>query len=118
MTSYTLAVRGVKNLSEYQDLSESTEEFDLQKYVFDTGAYYEKEHEAIFSSWEPQEWRSHDSHMTIISEKYPNMIFELTCQEEDTFWREYYQDGQKETCFGEVIFEKPRKLDWDKLLVF
>ena len=56
--------------------------------------------------------------MTIISEKYPNMIFELTCQEEDTFWREYYQDGQKEICFGEVIFEKPRKLDWDKLLVF
>ena len=54
--------------------------------------------------------------MIILSEAFPKLTFELTCQEMETFWREYYKDGDYEECVGEVIFEHPRRInvkeDW------
>ena len=118
MKNYSLAVRGVENVDEFQRLSDSIDEFDLTRYVFDTGAFFQKEHEAIFSTWEAQEWCSHEGQMLILSEKYPKLTFELTCQEEDNFWRVYYKDGQTEECVGCVVFEQPKNIQWDSLLAF
>ena len=118
MTNYSLVVRNVKNMEQYELLSSAIEEFDLEKYVFDTGAYFSKEKEAIFSTWEEQSWPSHHGQMIIISEKFPKMTFELTMQEGDCFSKTYYKDGSFENCIGEVIFEQPKKIEWDKLLAF
>jgi len=118
MKNYSLVVRNVKNLEEFQKLSDSIEELDLYRYVFDTGAYYKKEKEAIFCCWEQQEWRNYEGQMIILSEKYPKMTFELTCEEQQTFWRIYFKDGTTETCIGSVVFEKPKKIEWDSLSVF
>jgi len=118
MKNYSLVVRNVKNLGKFHNLSDALEEFDLYRYVFDTGAYYSKEHEAVFCSWEQQEWTAYEGHMIILSEKFPQMVFELTCQENDVFWKEYFKDGKTETCYGEVIFESPKTIEWDSLLAF
>lgn len=118
MRNYSLVVRNVKTLEEFQALSDTLDEFDLKRYVFDSGGYYQKDKEAIFNCWEAQEWKMHHGQMIILSEKYPKMTFELTCQQEDAFVRIYYKDGDAETCYGEVIFEKPRKIKWDTLLAF
>lgn len=118
MRNYSLIIRNVKNVEQFQRLSEGLEEFDLQRYVFDTGTYFKKEKEAVFSCWEPQEWKNYRGQMIILSEKYPKMTFELTCQEEDVFWREYFKDGGTEQCIGEVVFEKPKRIEWDTLLAF
>ncbi len=118
MTNYSLVVRNVKNLEDFESLDAALEEFDLYRYVFDTGAYYHKEKEAIFSCWEAQEWQKYDGQMIVLSEKFPKMTFELTCQCGDSFWRVYYKDGAKEQCSGDVVFEKPRKIAWDALLAF
>lgn len=118
MNNFSLVVRNIKNLNEFQKLSDSVKELDLERYVFDVGAYYSKEKEAIFSCWESQEWREYNGQMIVLSEKHPKMTFELTIQHEDTFWRIYYKDGSTETCNGEVIFEQPVKIKWDELLAF
>ena len=118
MMNYSLVVRNVRNLEQFHKLDESLEEFDLYRYVFDTGAYYQKEKEAIFSTWEEQEWENYNGQMIILSEKYPKMTFELTVQIQDTFRKIYYKDGATEICIGEVIFEKPKKIEWDALLAF
>ena len=118
MINYSLAVRNVKNLDQYQLLSDALEELDLERYVFDDGAFFSKEKEAIFSTWEEQNWSNHHSQMIILSEKFPKMTFELTMQERDCFNRIYYKDGSFENCIGEVLFERPKKIEWDALLAF
>lgn len=118
MTNYSLEVRNVKDLNEYKNLSESIEEFDLYRYVFDTGAYYKKYKEAVFKCWEAQKWEHYEGQMIILSEKYPQMTFELTCQQNERFWRIYFKDGATELCIGEVTFETPRKIAWDDLDCF
>ena len=112
MNSYSLTVRNVKDYAAYSGLLETIKEFDLVRYVFDEGCYFSKENEAMFCTWEPQNWERYNGQMIIISEKHPHMIFELTVQHEDTFWRTYYEDGQTETCIGEVVFESPQKIKW------
>lgn len=118
MTSFSLRVRNVKNRDQFSALFESIEELDLNRYVFDTGAYYNDQKEAIFKCWEAQEWKSYNEQMIILSEKYPKLTFELTCQNEDAFWRIYYKDGINEQCNGEVLFERPIKIEWEALSAF
>lgn len=116
--NYSLTVRNVKNHDKFEDLYAALSEFDLVRYVFDTGAYFKKEKEAIFTSWEEQEWKSHDGQMIILSEKFPEMTFELTTQLADAFWKTYYKDGMTETCIGDIVYEAPKKIKWDTLLAF
>ena len=118
MRNYSLVVRNVRCHSQYLLLSSAIEEFDLEKYVFDTGAYFSKENEAIFSTWEEQNWTNYHSQMIILSERFPKMTFELTVQDGDCFSRTYYKDGTFEVCIGEVIYERPKEIEWDKLLTF
>lgn len=118
MINYSLVVRNVENAGQFESLSAALEEFDLERYVFDTGAYFSKEKEAIFSTWEEQNWLEHHGLMIIISEKFPKMTFELTMQENDCFDKYYYKDGEFERCMGEVIYERPKKIEWDALLAF
>jgi len=118
MMNYSLTVRNVANINDFQVLSERLEEFDLTRYVFDTGAYFKKQKEAIFKTWEEQEWQNYNDCMIMLSEKLPEMTFELTVQMGEQFWKIYYKDGIAETCFGTVIFETPKKIAWDSLLVF
>jgi len=114
MINYSLTVQNVKNQGKFDSLFSTIKEFDLYRYVFDEGTYFEKEKEAVFKSWEAQGWERHKGTMIIISEKYPEMIFELTCHDEDNFWRLYLKDGATEFCLGEVIFERPRKFAWSE----
>ena len=118
MTRFILDVRNVKTQDAYDTLCKKIEEFDLFKYVFDESCYFENYKEAYFSDWEPQAWRNCDSQMIILSENFPEMTFELTCEQDGTFWREYYKDGDCEQCFGEIIFERPRRIKWEELVPF
>ena len=118
MTNFTLEVRNVKTRDRYDKLCEAVKEFDLYKYVFDESCYFENSKGAYFSPYEPQSWNNSDGQMIILSEKFPEMIFELTCEQNGTFWREYYKDGEFEICYGEIIFERPRKIKWEELAPF
>lgn len=118
MTNYSLVVRNIEDYNEFQKLTDGLKEFDLCHYVFGDGEYFIKEKEAIFCAWEEQKWNSYNGQMIILSEKYPKMTFELTCNEGLDFWRVYYKDGKAETCVGDVVFERPQNIVWDALLAF
>ena len=116
--NYSLVVRNVKNIDLYHQLSRLLEAMDLIKYVFNSGSYDIKTKEAIFDSWEEQKWDSFFGQMVNLSEMLPKMTFELTMQDGDSFSRMYFKDGISETCYGEVIYEAPKKIKWDSLVIF
>ena len=118
MTDFSLVVRNVKDFEEFEKLNKVLDQEDLFRYVFDEGKYYKKEKEAIYDSWEEQKWLYYEGEMIIVSEKFPDMTFELTCQDKERFWRVYFKDGQTELCIGEITFEKPKQIVWDQLLTF
>ena len=113
MTNFSLEVQNVKSEKEFKELFETLNEFDLYRYVFDTGSYYKNDKEAVFKSWEEQKWEHYEGQMIIISEKFPNMTFELTCRDCERFWRIYFKDGITELCIGDVIFERPNQIKWN-----
>ena len=118
MKHFALTVRNVKNVNEFQALTERIEAYDLARYVFDTGSFYPKTKEATFSTWEEQEWSSYNGCMLRLSEELPRMTFELTVWTLDTFWKVYYKDGITEVCTGTVIYEAPKRIAWDSLVAF
>jgi len=118
MTNYSLAIRNVKSIDQYQQLCRILEAMDLINYVFEKGNYYQNSKEATFGCCEEQNWESCFGQMINISEMFPQMIFELTMQQEDNFSRVYFKDGSSETCYGEVIYEAPKKIAWESLVVF
>jgi len=117
MMNYSLVVRNVKSIEEYQHLHRILEAMDLINYVFEKGEYYPSK-EAVFNSCEEQNWNSFLGDMINISELFSEMVFELTIQAGKTFSRMYFKDGVSETCYGEVIYEAPKKIEWNSLVVF
>lgn len=121
MINYSLCVRNVKNFKEYVDLSDTLKEYDLINYVFEDGFYCESAKEAVYKCWEEQMWSRSKGQMIIISEKYPHMVFELTCTVADEHcnsYKLYFKDGQDECCPGDIIYAAPVKIPWDSLIDF
>lgn len=129
-TEYTLEVRKIKNEEQFQELVEELKAHDLIGYAFDEGHFpaipytnlreRNKSHEALFYPYDEAKWYDHSAVMIMISEKFPNMYFELSGVGEDfgDFWKEYYHDGEVEECAGEIVYAQPKRIQWDKLMRF
>ena len=119
-TQYALTARCLENKSQYKELVEELEKRDLVRYAFDDGIYSDRHNykEAKFYPYEAVGWGDHAKDMVMLSEKFSNVYFELSGDGEDfgDFWKEYYHDGECEFCRGEIVYEQPRKVQWDKLL--
>ena len=105
-------------MEEFQQLNTYLEEKDFLMYVFCAGDYSSEHKAAFYDSWEPQKWNHGNGEMVILSERFPHMTFQLTCCEDGKHWQVYYKDGINEVCVGDVIYEQPKKIHWDSLLVF
>ena len=119
-TKFILEVRNIKNEKEYNKLLEYLTEKDLMGYAFEKGAYIDFTHEAVFCPFEEVEWKDHAAVMVVMSEKFPKMTFELTGdgQSYGDLWKEYYHDGKVECCSGDIIYEQPKKIQWNELVNF
>lgn len=54
-------------------------------------------------------WYDHDKHMVTISQKYPNVIFKLMGEgeESDDSWHKYYHNGKMiKECRARIVFEE------------
>lgn len=53
-------------------------------------------------------WYDHDEHMKEVSEKNPDIVFELFGEGEESgdIWYKYYKNGKKQVCQGKVTFEE------------
>ena len=56
--------------------------------------------------YESHKWYNHTNDMLMLSERFPDVFFELEGdgEESDDFWREYYYDGTSEFAMGEIVF--------------
>jgi hypothetical protein len=117
---YRLMVLKVKNEEQFHKLEEELKRRDILRYALDSGSYSKERKEAEFLPSEACSWLRHAEDMVMISEKFPNMTFELECIGEvfGNYWKEYYHDGQTEYCRGEVVYEQPKKVQWTELMKF
>lgn len=61
-----------------------------------------------FSSLEESiKWYDHEENMRAISEKYPNSVFRLNGEGEESgdLWNEYYQNGKMQRCKAQITYE-------------
>ena len=126
-TQYTLEVRKIKNEAQFNELVDELRSRELIGYAFDDGHYpatissiNHKYNDAIFYSYDECKWYDHAEDMVVISEKFPNMYFELSGEGEafGDYWKEYYHDGDIEECRGEIVYEQPKKVQWQELVMF
>lgn len=117
-TQFSLKVRNISE-SEYERLNEILKDKDLLNYVFCCPNYDAFHFEAEYPSYEDQRWYNSEEDMKTISEFFPNAVFELSGEGEEfgDFWREYFKDGKTEYCCGEIIYETPKEIEWESLLV-
>ena len=119
-TKFELTVRNIESLRQFEELTEILEDRELLLYAFNPGVYYLDDKEASFATYDEVEWKDYPAEMVMISEKFPRMYFELEgCgQDVGDFWKAYFHDGECEMCRGEIVYEQPKKMQWDKLLSF
>lgn len=117
-TEYSLKVRNISS-ADNEKLMDILKEKDLIGYVF-WDSYYDEHHdEAEFSSYEEQKWYDYETDMDEISKKFPNAVFELSGEGEEygDYWHEYFKNGRHECCRGEIVYETPKEIQWNNLLV-
>lgn len=53
-------------------------------------------------------WYDHEDDMIRLSEEYPEFLFEMHGDGEDSedFWIEYFQDGKCQYCQGTIVYEE------------
>ena len=119
-TKFKLSVRNVRSEERFNELVQTLKDKEIISYALCEGTYYSNSKEALFEPFEETRWYEHTDHMISIAEKFPEMYFELEGhgEEDGDFWRMYFHDMDIETCLGEVVFEQPRSIDWNALLVF
>ena len=118
-TEFKLTARKLRNKDQFDKLVEELTRKDILHYALDEGHYDEMHHEAEFYPTEGVHWYQHAEDMVGIAESFPNVYFELEGVGETfgDFWKEYYHDMDVERCFGEIVYEQPKKVKWNDLLV-
>ena len=53
-------------------------------------------------------WYKHREEMKTYSKKYPDLIFKLSGEGEESgdIWNEYYQDGKMQFCKAKIVFDE------------
>lgn len=52
-------------------------------------------------------WYDHEQDMRDLSVRFPDHLFELRGEGEDTgdIWRKYFKNGKMQSCFAQITFE-------------
>ena len=120
MTEHNLSARNIKDMNQFLELNDELKNREIIGYALEDGVYDKYGKTAEFNCFEPCKWYKHSEDMVMIAEKFPNIYFELEGNGESfgDFWREYYHDMDVERCNGEIVYEQPKKIQWNKLLRF
>jgi hypothetical protein len=54
-------------------------------------------------------WYDHHDHMVEVSKQFPDIIFVLCGEgeESDDIWQEYFTNGEYEEIYAEIVYPKP-----------
>lgn len=58
-------------------------------------------------SVEPAKWYSHEKDMIQLSLKYPEVVFLLCGEGEESgdLWNQYFKNGKKQDCFATIVYD-------------
>ena len=112
-TNYNMTVRHVKDEEEYKALLDTLDSYGIIRYALDSGDLCGNE--AYFSSYDSVKWYEHEEDMKEISRLFPDMVFQLTGDGEDTgdIWEKYFKNGECEECRAVITIPKPTKIKWE-----
>lgn len=103
-TSYSLSVQPRKNGMYFtKDTISALNLAVNQLEVFDDGSFED-------GGWcTYAKWYDYEDNMIALSEKFPDILFELDGNGEDSedFWIEYFCGGRHQYCRGEITYEEP-----------
>lgn len=56
---------------------------------------------------EPTKWYDHEDDMKEFSRMFPNLVFELSGEGEESgdIWKKYFRDGKMQKCEAKIIFD-------------
>ena len=114
-TYYSLEVQKVKNITDYNNLVDTLRANELlDGDVFDVCAYHHDEQTAYFNAYGRCKWYNHSFDMVNISRQFPDMVFKLCGdgEESEDMWHEYFHNGTTEECHAQIIFPKPKYIKW------
>lgn len=114
-TSHFLEVAGFESEDEFRKLRQiMTSDIKLIHYALDEGQFFREDKTAIFYSWEPVKWYTHEEDMLVLSKLIPHLTFKLSGDGEDPgdLWFALYQNGQAEVCHAHIVYDKPKIIAW------
>lgn len=113
-TFHNLEVKNITN-NEFINLKKALEEKGIIRYALDEGTYSYINNDAYFCSWDSCKWYESDEDMCEISKLFPNSIFKLYCNGEDSddFHNDYFVNGISEICGGRIVYDEPTICKWD-----
>lgn len=120
-TQHNLEVRNVKSEEEFDKLREAMFLHDCPShsiigYALDSGYYSPNGKTADFYSYGECKWYDHEVDMLRISREFPDMVFCLHCEGEESgdLWDDYYRNGMRSLCQAEVVYPDPDpEIGWD-----
>lgn len=119
-TYYSMNARNIKNEKEFEAIINACKEREIVSSdnnkcgVFEEYSYDICDNSATFESYESCKWYEHDKDMIEISSMFPDVVFCLHGEGEESgdLWNTYYSNGESEICHARIIYDEPKTIKW------
>lgn len=103
-TDFCLFAHPVSDPEIADSILEQLRQRDVINYALEDG-YSFVEDGVEFSSNEPVKWYDHEEDMRSVSEKFPDIHFELHGEGErnDDIWTQHFLGGKSQLCMAEIV---------------
>lgn len=103
-TAFCLFAHPVSNLEIADRIAEALCSCDIIGYALD-GKYQLVEDGVEFSPCDAVKWYDHEENMRSISEKFPDVHFELHGEGEmnDDIWTQHFVNGKSQLCMAKIV---------------
>lgn len=86
-------------------------EMNITKVLKEVGEDFNGLHYAIDEygdSLDAVKWYEHEGDMLLLSERYPELVFELhgEGEENDDMWYKYFKNGKMQHCYAKIVFDE------------
>ncbi|PFE80041.1 hypothetical protein CN333_00155 [Bacillus thuringiensis] len=106
MGYYTAHTLDAKNVDISEILSDLREKMEAGSLDFHTDIFYAVNTNGEY--YNETKWYDHETEMSAISRLYPDVIFELSGEGEESgdLWRDYYKNGKIQRCPAKITYDE------------
>ncbi|MGN4664765.1 hypothetical protein ACTFRP_02525 [Bacillus cereus group sp. MYBK234-1] len=106
MGYYTTHTLNAKNEDISKILSDLREKMEAGVLDFHTDIFYALQMDGNY--YDAVKWYNYENEMSAISRLYPEVVFELTGEGEESgdLWRDYYKNGKVQSCITKITYDE------------